>query len=94
MSVLDESIDLTIPGKTINEGALHPITQMKHDLNDAFLSLGFEVYSEDDISSEKYAFDNLNFAKNHPAREKFIQGNLRLVLSVIQRFTRTWRKYG
>ena len=28
------------------------------------------------------------------AREKFIQGNLRLVLSVIQRFTRTRRKYG
>ena len=45
------------------------ITQMKYDLNDAFLSLGFEVYAEDDISSEKYAFDNLNFAKNHPARE-------------------------
>ena len=42
---------------------------MKYDLNEAFLSLGFEVYSEDDISSEEYAFDNLNFAKNHPARE-------------------------
>ena len=28
------------------------------------------------------------------AREKFTQGNLRLVLSVIQRFTRTWRKHG
>ena len=69
MSVLDEPIDLTLPGKKISEGALHPITQMKHDLNDAFLSLGFEVYSEDDISSEKYAFDNLNFAKDHPARE-------------------------
>ena len=69
MSVLEEPIDLTLPGKKICEGALHPITQMKHDLNDAFLSLGFEVYSEDDISSEKYAFDNLNFAKDHPARE-------------------------
>ena len=69
MSVLNEPIDLTIPGKKINEGSLHPITQMKYDLNDAFLSLGFEVYSEDDISSEKYAFDNLNFAKDHPARE-------------------------
>ena len=31
---------------------------------------------------------------DNEAREKFIQGNLRLVLSVIQRFTRTWRKYG
>ncbi len=69
MSVLDEPIDLTLPGKKVNEGALHPITQMKYDLNDAFLSLGFEIYSEDEISSEQYAFDNLNFAKDHPARE-------------------------
>lgn len=68
-SVLDEPIDLTLPGKEINDGALHPITQMMYDLNDAFLSLGFEIYSEDDISSEKYAFDNLNFAKDHPARQ-------------------------
>ena len=69
LSVLEEPIDLTLPGKKINEGALHPITQMRNDLNEAFLSLGFEVYSEDDISSEKYAFDNLNFAKDHPARQ-------------------------
>lgn len=69
MSVLDGPLDITIPGKCACEGALHPITQMKNDLNEAFLSLGFEVYQEDDISSEKYAFDNLNFATDHPARE-------------------------
>ena len=68
-SVLDEPLDLTIPGSKVSEGALHPITQMCYDLNEAFLSLGFEVYSEDDISSEKYAFDNLNFAPDHPARQ-------------------------
>ena len=68
-SVLDEPLDLTLPGKQVGEGALHPITQMCYDLNDAFLSLGFEVYNEDDISSEQFAFDNLNFAKDHPARQ-------------------------
>lgn len=68
-SVLDTPIDLTLPGTKPKKGALHPITQMCYDLNDAFLSLGFEVYSEDDISSEKYAFDNLNFAPDHPARQ-------------------------
>lgn len=68
-SVLDSPIDLTLPGKEVSGGALHPITQMCYDLNDAFLSLGFEVYSEDDISSEKFAFDNLNFAADHPARQ-------------------------
>lgn len=68
-SVLDEPLDLTLPGKHVEEGALHPITQMCYDLNDAFLSLGFELYSEDDISSEKFVFDNLNFAADHPARQ-------------------------
>jgi phenylalanyl-tRNA synthetase alpha chain len=68
-SVLEEPIDLTLPGKKVSGGVLHPVTQMCYDLNDAFLSLGFEVYSEDDISSEKYAFDNLNFAPDHPARQ-------------------------
>lgn len=68
--VTDEKIDITLPGKRLpSEGALHPITQMCYDLNDAFLSLGFEVYSENDISSEKFAFDNLNFPKDHPARQ-------------------------
>ena len=68
-SVVDKPLDLTLPGIDVEGGALHPITQMCYDLNDAFLSLGFEVYSEDDISSEKYAFDNLNFPADHPARQ-------------------------
>lgn len=68
-SVLDEPLDLTLPGTKVSGGSLHPVTQMCHDLNDAFLSLGFEVFSEDDISSEKFAFDNLNFAADHPARQ-------------------------
>lgn len=68
-SVLDEEIDLTLPGKRVTNGALHPITQMCYDLNDAFLSLGFEIFNEDDISSEQFAFDNLNFPADHPARQ-------------------------
>lgn len=68
-SVVDVPLDLTIPGTNISNGSLHPITQMCYDLNEAFLSLGFEGYSEDDISSEKFAFDNLNFPADHPARQ-------------------------
>ena len=67
-SVVSDEFD-SLPGTVVNKGVMHPITQMCYDLNDAFLSLGFEVFSENDISSEKYAFDNLNFAKDHPARE-------------------------
>jgi len=68
-SVLDRPLDLTRPGFAPKVGRLHPITQMMYDLNDTFRSLGFEVFSEDDISSELFAFDNLNFPPNHPARE-------------------------
>lgn len=68
-SVIDYEMDLTLPGIQPKLGGLHPITQMGYDLNDAFHSLGFEVYEEVEITSEKYAFDHLNFPPAHPARE-------------------------
>ena len=67
---IDESFDITVPGiAPASTGGLHPITQMCYDLNDAFRSMGFEIFEEDDITSELYAFDKLNFPPNHPARE-------------------------
>jgi phenylalanyl-tRNA synthetase alpha chain len=68
-SKISPDFDVTVPGIFPHTGGLHPITQMCYDLNDTFLSLGFEVFSENDISSELYAFDNLNFPAEHPARE-------------------------
>ena len=68
-SVFDGDIDLTVPGIQPQSGSLHPITQMCYDLNDAFHSMGFEVFSEDEITSELYGFDHLNFPPAHPARE-------------------------
>lgn len=61
--------DLTLPGTAPVQGGLHPVTQMCYDLNDAFRSLNFEIVEEEEISSELFAFDNLNFPANHPARE-------------------------
>ncbi|MGB0757244.1 MAG: phenylalanine--tRNA ligase subunit alpha [Patescibacteria group bacterium] len=63
------SFDMTLPGTSTKRGTLHPHTQMIYALNDAFLSLGFEVYEGPEITSEQYAFDYLNFAPDHPARE-------------------------
>lgn len=67
-SSVSSDFDISLPGNLIKQGTLHPITQMQYDLNDAFRSLGFEIFKEDDISSEKFAFDNLNFPPDHPAR--------------------------
>ncbi|NLW21024.1 MAG: phenylalanine--tRNA ligase subunit alpha [Clostridiales bacterium] len=68
-SVVEGELDVSLPGIQPRAGGLHPITQMCYDLNDAFLSLGFEVFEEDDITSERYAFDHLNFPPEHPARD-------------------------
>lgn len=68
-SAFTGEIDLTRPGMAIPSCGLHPITQMAYDLNDIFRSLNFEVYSENEITSELYGFDNLNFPSGHPARE-------------------------
>ena len=68
-SAIPADFDLTVPGTPPRGGALHPITQMCYDLNDTFRSMGFEIFQESEITSELYAFDNLNFAPEHPARE-------------------------
>lgn len=89
-SHIDGTVDLSIPGIFMDKGALHPITQMAYDLNDAFRSLGFSIYQDDEITSEQYAFDYLNFPQEHPARdtmdtywlksEKEVHGSERLCL--------------
>lgn len=61
--------DWSLPGVDQNIGTLHPITEVKNDLNDGFKFLGFEIYQGPEITSEGYEFDNLNFPLNHPARE-------------------------
>ena len=68
-SEISPDFDCTLPGIKPQIGGLHPITQMCYDLNDAFRSMGFEVFQGPEITSEYYAFDNLNFPPNHPARE-------------------------
>ncbi len=68
-SAFSGEIDLTRPGTAVLSGGLHPITQMAYDLNDIFRSLNFEVFTENEITSELYGFDNLNFPPEHPARE-------------------------
>ncbi len=66
---LPEEFDTSVPGFAPPSGGKHPIKQMRDDLNDAFRSMGFEIFEEDEITSELYAFDKLNFPPNHPARE-------------------------
>lgn len=62
-------LDPTLPGIAPRNAGLHPIRQMIYDLNDAFVSLNFDVYDGPQVSSELYEFDYMNFPPDHPARE-------------------------
>jgi len=65
----EEFIDVTLPGKKIATGHLHPITQIQKELEDLFSSMGFMILDGPELESDYYNFEALNIAKNHPARE-------------------------
>ncbi len=65
----DRFIDVTLPGKKISKGHLHPTTIVQNDLEDLFISLGFMVLDGPELESDYYNFEALNIPKYHPARD-------------------------
>lgn len=66
---ISEAIDITMPSKTQNVGALHPITLVRNELIDAFAGMGFSVYEGPEIEEDYFNFQMLNIPKDHPARD-------------------------
>jgi len=64
-----EWLDVTRPGTRPEKGHLHPITQMRRELEDIFISMGFEIIEGPEVELEYYNFDSLNLPETHPARE-------------------------
>lgn len=64
-----EWIDITLPGILPPKGNLHPITQIKREVENIFSNMGFEIIEGPDVEKEHYNFDVLNIPKYHPARE-------------------------
>jgi len=64
-----EWLDITIPGKKPIFGHLHPLTQVKREVEEIFQSMGFSVVEGPEIENEWYNFDALNIPKDHPARD-------------------------
>lgn len=62
-------LDVTLPGRTPETGALHPIKKAWRLIEDIFMNLGFEIAEGPDIEDEFHNFDALNTPDNHPARE-------------------------
>lgn len=64
-----EKIDVTIPGKKITRGNLHPDTQVRNEMIRTFSGMGFEIYEGAEIETDYYNFTALNTPKDHPARD-------------------------
>ncbi len=64
-----EWFDITLPGQKPALGHLHPLTQVRRQVEEIFQSMGFSVIEGPDIETEWYNFDALNIPKDHPARD-------------------------
>ncbi|PKM91600.1 phenylalanine--tRNA ligase subunit alpha [Candidatus Falkowbacteria bacterium HGW-Falkowbacteria-1] len=62
-------VDPTLPADKAEFGHLHPITQIRNEIESLFSSMGFMVLDGPELESDYYNFTALNFAPHHPARE-------------------------
>lgn len=64
-----EKIDVTLPATNINVGCIHPITKVINEIEDLFISMGYDVLEGPEVESDLYNFEMLNLPKGHPARD-------------------------
>ena len=62
-------LDISLPGRPPPIGRLHPITQVINEINDIFVSMGFQVVEGPEVEWDYYNFEALNIPKEHPARD-------------------------
>ena len=63
-----EALDVTLPGRGLGTGGLHPVTRTLERIEQLFHSLGFATATGPEIESDFYNFTALNIPENHPAR--------------------------
>lgn len=64
----EERVDVTLPVEGHRRGHLHLITQIRREVEDVFLGLGYRVVDGREVETTRYNFDALNFPEGHPAR--------------------------
>ena len=66
-----QGLDVTLPGRPLLMGRLHPITQILKEICDVFKNMGFQVIEGPDVECDYYNFEALNIPQHHPARDMF-----------------------
>jgi len=64
-----DSLDITLPGRRVWRGRLHPTTQILREIYRIWGDMGFQVYRSPDVETEEYNFELLNIPADHPARD-------------------------
>jgi len=70
LRIKGEYIDITMPGKRIEFGNIHPLNKVLDEIKDIFFGMGFSVAEGPEIELDYYNFEALNVPKNHPARDE------------------------
>lgn len=65
----DEKIDVTLPGRKLPNGNLHPLTLTLNRIKNIFMDMGFSVEEGPEIERDYFNFEALNLPKDHPARD-------------------------
>lgn len=63
-----EKVDVTLPGKEINQGSIHILSKVIEEIEDLFIGMGYEVKDGPEVEEDKFNFQLLNIPKDHPAR--------------------------
>ena len=64
-----EKIDITLPSTKLHVGGVHPITKVIDEVEELFISMGYDVVEGPEIEQDLYNFEKLNLPKGHPARD-------------------------
>jgi len=64
-----ESVDITLPGRVVKKGTLHPVSQILEEIIETFKPLGYSIAEGPEVEHEFYNFDALNIRADHPARD-------------------------
>ncbi len=64
-----DALDVTLPGRPVVTGRLHPTTQIVREICSAFVAMGFSVVEGPEVELDHYNFEMLNIPAGHPARD-------------------------
>ena len=65
----EEKVDVTLPANKVKRGSKHPLNRVIEEIEDLFVSMGYDVVDGPELETDEYCFERLNLPKGHPARD-------------------------